>query len=108
MDDIKETSVFVSAIFEEEPKYWGLRGDPYLWEEMRKEFSTVPITISLEEFEKEFQETFEKLTGSPLASGCDIFLSKYAHGGMSSGQICVEFWIEDALPLLVERLKGFK
>ena len=49
MEGIKETSVFVSSIFEETPKQWGLRGDPYLWEEMRNEFSAVPVTISLED-----------------------------------------------------------
>lgn len=105
MEDRESTSVFVSMIFEEKPKQWGLRGDPYLWEEMRKEFATVPITISLEEFVKEFKDVFEKLTGTPLTRGAHIFLSKYAHGGMSSGQICGDFWIDKALPLLVERLK---
>ncbi len=108
MENIKATSIFVSAIFEEKPKQWGLRGDPYLWEDLKKEFSTVPITISLEDFVKEFKEAFEKHTGNPLTSDCHIFLSKYANGGMSSGQICGEFWMDKALPLLVERLKGFK
>ncbi|MBQ8198996.1 MAG: hypothetical protein IJZ76_06185 [Lachnospiraceae bacterium] len=108
MEDIKATSIFVSAIFEEEPKQWGLRGDPYLWEDLKKEFSTVPITISLEDFVKEFKEVFEKYTGNPLTSDCHIFLSEYANSGMSSGQICGEFWMDKALPLLVERLKGFK
>lgn len=108
MEDIKATSVFVSAIFEEKPKQWGFRGDPYLWEELKKEFSTVSVTISLEDFVKKFKETFEKLTGNPLTSGCHTFLFKYAHGGMSSGQICGEFWIDKALPLLLERLKSFR
>lgn len=108
MEDIKTTSVFVSIIFEEKPRQWGFRGDPYLWEEMRKEFATVPITISLEEFVKEFKDVFEKLTGTSLTSGGHVFLSKYAHGGISSGQICREFWIDKALPLLMERLKSLK
>lgn len=108
MEDIKATSIFVSAIFEDTPRQWGLRGDPYLWEEMRNEFSAVPVTISLEDFEKRFKEAFEKITGVPLTRGCHIFLSKYAHGGMSSGQICGEFWIDNAFPLLLERLKSFK
>ena len=104
----KSTSVFVSAIFEEKPVQWGLRGDPYLWDEMKKEFSTVSITISLEEFVKEFKDVFERLTGMSLTSDSYIFLSKYAHGGMSNGQICGEFWIDKALPLLIERLKSLK
>ena len=108
MEGIKETSVFVSSIFEETPKQWGLRGDPYLWKEMRNEFSAVPVTITLEDFEKRFKEVFEKLTGAPLNREGHMFLSKYAHGGMSSGQICGEFWIDKALPLLLDRLNSFR
>ena len=46
MEDIKATSVFVSAIFEEKPKQWGFRGDPYLWEELKKEFSEIYTSIT--------------------------------------------------------------
>lgn len=108
MKNIKGTEVFVSAIFEEKPEQWGFRGDPYLWEEMKKEFSRVSITISSDDFIKKFNAIFEKLTGNPLASTTDIFLEKYAHGGMSSGRICVEFWNEKILPMLVDRLMDFK
>ena len=75
MEGIKETSVFVSLIFEETPKQWGLRGDPYLWEEMRNEFSAVPVTISLEAFEKRFKEVFEKFTGAPLTRECHMLIN---------------------------------
>ena len=71
MEDIKATSVFVSSIFEEPPKQWGLRGDPYLWEEMKNEFSTVPVNISIEDFEKRFKE---------------IFVDAYAFVGSVEGQ----------------------
>lgn len=107
MEDIKVNSVFASVIFEEKPAQWGLRGDPYLWEEMRKEFLAVPVTIASEDFEKKFKEVFEKLTGVSISSDDHIFLSKYAHGGMSSGKISGEFWLDIALPLLLERLKRF-
>lgn len=29
----------IVCIFEEKPEQWGLRGDPYLWEDMKKEFT---------------------------------------------------------------------
>ena len=79
MEGIKETSVFVSSIFEETPKQW----------------------ISLEDFEKRFKEVFEKFTGAPLTRECHMFLSKYAHGGMSSGMISVQFFRE-ALNIIKE------
>ncbi len=97
----------VSEIFNEKPEQWGLRGDPYLWEDMQKEFSSVPITISTEEFREMFYETFEKLVAVPLSSGNFTYCSKYAHGGMSSGKVCGDFWIGTALPLLLGRLAKY-
>lgn len=97
--------VFVAAIFDEKPKQWGLRGDPYLWEEMKKAFSTTPLPISPEEFVKEFNSHFEKFTGMPLTREVRVYLPRYSHGGMSGGQVCGEFWIDKALPVLLERLK---
>lgn len=96
---------YVSIIFEEKPKRWGLRGDPYLWEEMKYAFSEVPIVISEENFIKEFMSFFKKFTGASLTCECHVFQIKYAHGGMSSGQISGEFWMKEVLPLLIERLR---
>lgn len=104
----KDTSKSVSVIFEEKPKQWGLRGDSYLWEDMQKVFSTVPITISQDDFVKKFELAFEEITGTPLTYDDYICFPKYAHGGMSSGQISGEFWIDKALPLLLERLRKFQ
>lgn len=101
-----DPSIFLSIIFEDTPEQWGLRGDPYLWEDMKQAYSTVPVTISQEEFVKSFEMTFEKMTGTPLTPGRHVFLPEYAHGGMSGGKISGDFWIEKALPLLLERLKN--
>ena len=38
MENLKDTAVFVSEIFKEKPRYWGLRGDPYLWKAMEEHF----------------------------------------------------------------------
>lgn len=61
----------VSVIFNERPKSWGLRGDPYLWDDLDKQ----------------------------------IYCEKYSHGGMSSGYVSLEFWVEVAIPMLIERLE---
>ncbi len=95
----------IVCIFEEEPECWGLRGDPYLWEDMKKEFASVPISVSAEEFSGIFYAAFEKLVKVPLTPGIFPYCSEYAQGGMSSGKISGDFWIETALPLLLNRLE---
>lgn len=97
----------VSEIFNEKPERWGLRGDPYLWEDMKEEFASVPISVSAEEFREMFYAAFEKLVKVPLTPGISPYCSEYAHGGMSSGKISGDFWIGTALPLLIDRLKMY-
>ncbi|AIQ25829.1 hypothetical protein NYE25_15765 [Paenibacillus sp. FSL E2-8871] len=97
----------VSVIFNERPKRWGLRGDPYLWDELERYFQEVNYPCTGEEFAEIFKYAFEELTGSSLGDlDKQIYCEKYSHGGMSSGHVCLEFWIEVAIPLLIERLEG--
>lgn len=95
----------VAVIFEEKPKQWGLRGDPYLWEDMKQAFSTVRFPISEEEFIIQFNSYFLAFTGVPLSRDCHVAVASYPINGMSSGQISGSFWIDKALPLLLDRLK---
>lgn len=100
-------SFFVSEIFDEKPAQWGLRGDPYLWDEMQKEFSTVPIVVSVEMFREMFYAAFAKLTNASLMPGKMVYCPEYAHGGMSSGKISGDFWTGTVLPLLLSRLEKY-
>ena len=94
----------VSEIFDERPVQWGFRGDPYLWDEMAKSFSTIDITCSKSQFTVLFKEFFLELTNHAF-EGDYIFVEDFAHGGMSSGMVSIEFWKEKGLPLLLERLE---
>jgi hypothetical protein len=58
-----------------------------------------------EHFLNEFYSAFEQLTGSKLDSKEQIFVQKYNHGGMSSGMVGSTFWLEKALPMLINRLR---
>jgi hypothetical protein len=42
----------VSIIFQEPPSQWGLRGDPYLWNELETYFSNVFFTMYRRAFSK--------------------------------------------------------
>ncbi|MGH4121853.1 MAG: hypothetical protein ACREV6_02785 [Clostridium sp.] len=46
---------------------------------------------------------FEKFTESKMDSKEYIHIEEYRHGGMSSGMIDPGFWLNTALPLLIER-----
>ncbi len=94
----------LSSLFEDEPQQWGLRGDPYLWRDMRDHFEEVSLPTSPVELEGVIRDMFFELTGHDLSSDQSIKVDKYSHGGMSSGGISSRFWRDSALPLLKERL----
>ena len=97
----------VSMIFEEKPEGWGLRGDPFLWDDLHTAFTSIPLPCSESRFTELFKKAFQELTNHPFSPEPDIlWVEKYAHGGMSSGGISIEFWQGRALPLLVNRLQN--
>ena len=84
--------------------YGGLRGDPYLWREMRQHFEGVGCPTTSEGLTSVIEEAFKELTGFPLSHADPIYVEKYSHGGMSSGYVDPKFWRETAVPLLQSRL----
>jgi hypothetical protein len=100
----KEWAV-VSDLFDPAPESWGLRGDLFLWMEMRQALCHVQIPEDLADLAGSIKWAFQALTGKPLRRGDDIFVSRLARGGMSSGMVNGSFWIEQFLPLLKMRAK---
>ena len=97
--------MYVSAIFEDIPSSWGLRGDPYFWEDLKQHFENYKLPYSVRDFETEVSKFFYEISGEPLTKDCKVYIAKYAHGGMSSGMVSGSFWLDHGIPLLVERLK---
>lgn len=94
----------LSELFQPEPIQWGLRGDPYLWQEMSEALAALPLPPSEAQLAEILEATFERLIGLPTsAEESSVFVERHAHGGMSSGHISVKFWRETALPLLLAR-----
>ncbi len=94
----------LSALFETEPETWGLRGDPYLWREMRATASHLPLPDSVHDLACVVTTLFSAMTGASL-DGDDVFVERLAHGGMSSGMVASAYWREHLIPLLQERLQ---
>jgi hypothetical protein len=93
----------MAALFREEPPHWGLRGDPFLWAEMARRVKAVPLPESIEAARAIIEGVFAMLTGHPISRPESFFVKRYSHGGMSSGQVCPEFWRDLAVPLLLSR-----
>jgi RimJ/RimL family protein N-acetyltransferase len=115
----------VAALFEEEPRRWGLRGDPHLWHALRLRLADEDLPGSVEEVMDLVRAAFGELAGTDLdsapensapensapensapensAPGQMVYREQYAHGGMSSGWISLGTWREQLMPLIAER-----
>jgi len=98
----------LSTIFQDVPSPWGLRGDPYLWNEMKDTLGDSAYPDTEEQFTALLEQTYQQLTGAPLANHDVIFIERYSHGGMSSGCVSPQFWVEKAIPLLRARYRESK
>lgn len=96
----------LGELFFEEPEQWGLRGDPFLWRDMRSFFCSTPLLVDADELEVQIEEAFLDLSGRPMSGSECFFVEKYAHGGMSSGMVSPEFWRDRVVPLLKERYRA--
>lgn len=98
----------LSIIFEEKPKRWGFRGDPYFWDYL-KECANYMEMISPEELEAWIKKEYLSLSGKILTDKYMDFavIERFAHGGMSSGGVDNRWWIEVGIPLLKSRLAVF-
>ncbi len=95
----------LSIIFEEKPKRWGFRGDPYFWDHLKELAEDMDI-ISPDKLEQWIKEEYHSLSGKAMTGEYGDFavIEQFAHGGMSSGGVDNLWWIEEGIPLLKSRL----
>lgn len=96
-----------SAAFDRQPAHWGLRGDPYVWEEMSRHLAHQPMPASRDEALRQLNRCFEIVVGvsvNDARSGTSVYVEKFAHGGMSSGHVDLQTWREKLLPMLANRI----
>ena len=93
----------VASLFEKEPMHWGLRGDPYLWQEMHTSFEKTPLRDSAERLVELIESTFETFTGHSISERNMFFLERFSYGGMSSEHISPDFWREAVIPIMRAR-----
>ena len=95
----------LSVIFEEKPRSWGFRGDPYFWDYLKEHAENMDI-ITPDELESWIKDEFFSVSGKALTDTYGDFavILQFAHGGMSSGGVDNLWWIEEGIPLLKSRL----
>lgn len=91
-------------LFQDEPKQWGLRGDPHLWRDLREKLESVECPNNIVAAQRILENLFWEATGQTLTFCEDFYIENYGNGGMSSGQISGEFWRTRGFPLVLERL----
>lgn len=104
--ELKDSTMqYISEIFISKPGQWGLRGDPYLWEELKLKFTDSLMNISPDEFDKKIDyEFFELLKNEGEQKSDEIYwFDKFPKSGMSGGMVSLKWWKEIGLPLLKKR-----
>lgn len=95
-------------LFEPEPDTWGLRGDPYLWDDMQRHLASHEFPTDERKARRILEGLFQQLVGCDLADPDSeemVFVERYAHGGMSSGQVDLPTWRKVLIPLLLSRVQ---
>ena len=95
-------------LFEPEPDRWGLRGDPWVWQAMRDHLQGTYLPPTLGEAEAMLYNAFNRIVGVDLATeiAASVYREEFAHGGMSSGQVHLDTWRAELMPLLVDRARA--
>jgi len=93
----------IADIFSPEPTQWGLRGDKYLWRELKTRFSGIEMPEEPELLKRLLEREYEVATKYPINHKEHFAVERFKHGGMSSGHISPRFWVENGIPLLVSR-----
>lgn len=101
---IEEEWGTVSDLFDPAPEGWGLRGDLFLWIEMRQALCLVEVPKSGEELGDLLSKAFTCLTGRDWARDGDFEVERFKRGGMSNGFVNSDFWRQKFLPNLTARL----
>jgi len=98
----------VADLFDPAPHGWGLRGDLFLWLEMRSALNHVPIPDQPDALARIISSMFFVLTGEELTSKVEVRVNRFERGGMSSGMVCGEFWSHNFIPMMKQRAQWLR
>jgi hypothetical protein len=102
--DFPEVISFEKAFFPR-PERWGLRGDTYLWDALRRRFVGRPIPADESEITAVLYYAIREIIGCELRNADEMVrVPAFVTGsGMSDGHVSKEFWLQRGVPVLVRR-----
>ncbi|MER5337836.1 O-acetyl-ADP-ribose deacetylase [Micromonospora sp. NPDC002717] len=108
----------VGFLFEREPIQYGLRGDPYLWRELRARFADTPLPDDWFTLRTLIMDTIEQVVGEHLGSrelarwhdsAEAVYVPEFDPGhGMSAGAVQVRWWLHTGVPILLDRYAALR
>lgn len=108
----------VGALFERQPIQFGLRGDTYLWRELRARFADTPLPDSWFTLRTLITNAIEQVIGEPLTSReatpwhdntAAVYVPEFDPGhGMSAGAVHLPWWIHTGVPILLDRYAALR
>ncbi len=104
----------VGALFDRPPTQFGLRGDAYLWRELRAQFADTPQPDHWFTLRTLITDAIEQVLGEPLTGresarwhddpSATMYVPAFDPGhGMSAGAVHAPWWIHTGLPILLDR-----
>ena len=75
---------YLSELFDIQPPNWGLRGDPWFWQDMKISFAGTPFPYSSSELVADINRIFEEKTGEKLTNAARPYVEAYDHGGKTA------------------------
>jgi hypothetical protein len=97
---------WADPLFLEAPAQWGMRGDPFLWRELRAALRAVtPAPMSRPELANLLADQLFRLAEVDMRSSDDraVRIPRFPTSGMSGGYVAPAFWRDVAVPMLLER-----
>jgi hypothetical protein len=106
--DAAHSLLTVGDLFTREPPQFGMRGDSYLWQELRERFAETPVPDSVWTLRTQLEAAWETAVGQRLTnSSTPVHLARLDPGhGMSAGQVVPEWWHNTGLILIIDRYNG--
>ena len=96
---------YLSELFKERPAQFGLRGDEYFWNYLETYFSDKEFPYSETKLVEDIYQLFFNVTGEQMTKDANPYVEQFAKGGMSSGRLNGAFWIEQGIPLIIQRYR---